>query len=204
MHGRSPDRGAYAHADSTLDPSKGGSGGKSFPLADILAELQASPGDRPRTPGRSARWITASGAGSARPSRGRLTGSGSGWSRPSATIASTTRTTSISRRRSRPGRRREPRRPRPCVEVGGRRWRPEAFRGRRRDGGPARGREGEPDGRRDHPQGAGPPAERGRVAGDKAIQRAVRDAVAAANQEILGLSVVQTEFNTWGRPSSSP
>ena len=35
-------------------------------------------------------------------------------------------------------------------------------------------------------------------AGDKAIQRAVRDAVAAANQEILGLSVVQTEFNNMG------
>ena len=36
------------------------------------------------------------------------------------------------------------------------------------------------------------------VSGDKAIQRAVRDAVAAANQEILGLSVVQTEFNNMG------
>ena len=36
------------------------------------------------------------------------------------------------------------------------------------------------------------------VAGDKVVQRAVRDAVAAANQEILGLSVVQTEFNNMG------
>jgi len=36
------------------------------------------------------------------------------------------------------------------------------------------------------------------VSGDKAIQRAVRDAVAAANQEILGLSVVQTEYNNMG------
>jgi len=34
--------------------------------------------------------------------------------------------------------------------------------------------------------------------GDKAVQRAVRDAVAAANQEILGLSVIQTEFNNMG------
>jgi len=33
---------------------------------------------------------------------------------------------------------------------------------------------------------------------DKAIQRVIRDAVAAANQEILGLSVVQTEFNNMG------
>ena len=36
------------------------------------------------------------------------------------------------------------------------------------------------------------------VTGDKAVQRAVRDAVAAANQEILGLSVVQTEFSHMG------
>ena len=34
--------------------------------------------------------------------------------------------------------------------------------------------------------------------GDKAVQRAVRDAVAAANQEIIGLSVVQNEFNNMG------
>jgi serine/threonine protein phosphatase PrpC len=33
---------------------------------------------------------------------------------------------------------------------------------------------------------------------DRQIQRAIRDAVAAANQEILGLSVVQTEFNNMG------
>ena len=33
---------------------------------------------------------------------------------------------------------------------------------------------------------------------DKTVQRAVRDAVAAANQEILGLSVIQTEFNNMG------
>ncbi len=33
---------------------------------------------------------------------------------------------------------------------------------------------------------------------DKVIQRALRDAVAVANQEILGLSVVQTEFNNMG------
>ena len=38
----------------------------------------------------------------------------------------------------------------------------------------------------------------GSVTGDKAIQRAVRDAVAAANQEILSLSVVQTEFSHMG------
>ena len=36
------------------------------------------------------------------------------------------------------------------------------------------------------------------VTGDKAIQRAVRDAVATANQEILSLSVVQTEFSHMG------
>jgi len=36
------------------------------------------------------------------------------------------------------------------------------------------------------------------VAGDKAVQRAVRDSIAAANHEILGLSVVQTEFNNMG------
>ena len=36
------------------------------------------------------------------------------------------------------------------------------------------------------------------VNGDKAIQRAVRDAVATANQEILSLSVVQTEFSHMG------
>ena len=36
------------------------------------------------------------------------------------------------------------------------------------------------------------------VAGDKAVQRAVRDAVAAANHEILGLSVIQNEFNHMG------
>ncbi len=35
-------------------------------------------------------------------------------------------------------------------------------------------------------------------ADDKAIQRTIKDAVAAANQEILGLSVVQTEFNNMG------
>ena len=35
-------------------------------------------------------------------------------------------------------------------------------------------------------------------ADDKVILRAIRDAVAAANQEILGLSVVQTEFNNMG------
>ncbi len=35
-------------------------------------------------------------------------------------------------------------------------------------------------------------------ADDKAILRAIRDAVAAANQEILGLSVIQTEFNNMG------
>ncbi len=33
---------------------------------------------------------------------------------------------------------------------------------------------------------------------DKAIQRAIRDAVAAANQEILGLSHIQTEFSNMG------
>jgi serine/threonine protein phosphatase PrpC len=33
---------------------------------------------------------------------------------------------------------------------------------------------------------------------DQKIQRAIREAVAAANQEILGLSVVQTEFNNMG------
>ncbi len=33
---------------------------------------------------------------------------------------------------------------------------------------------------------------------DKAVERVIRDAVAAANQEILGLSVVQTEFNNMG------
>jgi protein phosphatase len=35
-------------------------------------------------------------------------------------------------------------------------------------------------------------------ADDKTIQRTIKDAVAAANQEILGLSVVQTEFNNMG------
>jgi PPM family protein phosphatase len=35
-------------------------------------------------------------------------------------------------------------------------------------------------------------------ADDRQIQKAIRDAVAAANQEILGLSVVQTEFNNMG------
>ncbi len=35
-------------------------------------------------------------------------------------------------------------------------------------------------------------------ADDRAIQRQIRDSVAAANQEILGLSVVQTEFNNMG------
>ena len=38
----------------------------------------------------------------------------------------------------------------------------------------------------------------GSITGDKAIQRAIRDAVAAANQEILSLSVVQTEFSHMG------
>jgi len=33
---------------------------------------------------------------------------------------------------------------------------------------------------------------------DRQVERAIRDAVAAANQEILGLSVVQTEFNNMG------
>ncbi len=33
---------------------------------------------------------------------------------------------------------------------------------------------------------------------DKSVQRAIKDAFAAANQEILGLSVVQTEFNNMG------
>ncbi len=33
---------------------------------------------------------------------------------------------------------------------------------------------------------------------DAAVSKAIRDAVAAANQEILGLSVVQTEFNNMG------
>ena len=33
---------------------------------------------------------------------------------------------------------------------------------------------------------------------DTSIQRVIRDSVAAANQEILGLSVVQTEFNNMG------
>ncbi len=33
---------------------------------------------------------------------------------------------------------------------------------------------------------------------DRQIQRIIKDAVAAANQEILGLSVVQTEFNNMG------
>ncbi len=33
---------------------------------------------------------------------------------------------------------------------------------------------------------------------DRQIQRVIKDAVAAANQEILGLSVVQTEFNNMG------
>lgn len=33
---------------------------------------------------------------------------------------------------------------------------------------------------------------------ERATQRAIREAVAAANQEILGLSVVQTEFNNMG------
>ena len=35
-------------------------------------------------------------------------------------------------------------------------------------------------------------------ADDRAVQRVIRDAVAFANQEILGLSVVQTEFNNMG------
>ena len=35
-------------------------------------------------------------------------------------------------------------------------------------------------------------------ADDRQVQRAIRDAVASANQEILGLSVVQTEFNNMG------
>jgi protein phosphatase len=33
---------------------------------------------------------------------------------------------------------------------------------------------------------------------DKSIQRGIRDAVAAANQEILGLSMIQTEFSNMG------
>jgi protein phosphatase len=33
---------------------------------------------------------------------------------------------------------------------------------------------------------------------DKQIQKVIKDAVAAANQEILGLSVIQTEFNNMG------
>src|SRR6185312_9513279 len=33
---------------------------------------------------------------------------------------------------------------------------------------------------------------------DKQIQKIIKDAVAAANQEILGLSVIQTEFNNMG------
>ena len=81
------------------------------------------------------------------------------------------------------------------------------LRRRRRHGRSARRREGQPDGRRHHPQGTRPPARPRRDRRPDQVQRAIRDAVAAANQEILGLSVVQTEFNEHGddrRPRRLP